>query len=343
MRNLIDELLEMDTPYSKRGLHPTGCKCPLCTTNTSQQEYPLRDEIPLEEFSLGSFWDWLFPSSSSKSAPLTSTKIQSAVAYNRRKRKSLGWDKHLDAISKLIGFSGPKTDEQGFAKAVALWQANNGYSGRNVDGKLGKGTWGKMQTVLGISTSRFRGPLKLVNTPMPSGPTHILPNPNRSYAVPDTIKAIEWIAREWHKRHPNVRVRIGDFSKKGGGKFGGHKSHRIGLDTDISLVVKPGRRWRRIGNHKRKNPSSLMVKDYKPYQHLAKYFVELILSNPIMKVKTIYFFDHTLHSIIRNTKTSRNHYRHFHVRFCMPAKYKSQLLLSSVYKGKGRRPSYWCP
>jgi hypothetical protein len=303
-------------------VHQRHCGCRKCSRNN--QSKSLLDEIFEENLD----------------QELSTAEIDSAVQYNRKSAEDLGWEQYRQQIVEKIFGLLYQLDEYDFAERVADWQAKNGFYGKDVDGKIGKGTWGKMKAMLGISSPVSAGALALVNTVMPSGSRHTVAAPSKNYGVPETITALQWLVQKWDILYPDIEIRIGDISKKGGGEISPHDSHRIGLDADIGLVVRSTKE--RIGNPARKNSPTKLVKDYHQYRHIAKAFVDLVLANPVLSIKVIWFFDHTLNPIIPNSKTSRQHYRHFHLRFCMPQKYKSMLDLNKVYSAGEDKPSYKC-
>ena len=189
---------------------------------------------------------------------------------------------------------------------------------------------------------RYRGPINIINAKMPNpqgDAFSIKRNSVRNFGIKETIDAIKWIIVEWNKNHPEVKLNIRDISQKGGGEINPHSSHRLGLDVDIALVVRKSSK--RIGKYRR-SASTPIEKDYEKFKHFAKNFVELVASNPILGVKTIFFFDHTLHRLIRNSSSSRSHWRHFHIRFCRPHQLRSVLSTSKVYDKSERKGNYSC-
>lgn len=73
-----------------------------------------------------------------------------AMRLNRYYSSQLGWSSFQDRINDLIlpysGLSNVSLGEEDFARAVAGWQNNNGFSGKNADGILGPSTWAKMKS-----------------------------------------------------------------------------------------------------------------------------------------------------------------------------------------------------
>ena len=80
-----------------------------------------------------------------------------AIRLNRSYADSIGWNKYYDQInSLLLPFSGQQNvslGEEDFARAVSVWQKQNGFSEKDSDGIIGKNTWGKMQSRLNFPVS----------------------------------------------------------------------------------------------------------------------------------------------------------------------------------------------
>jgi subtilisin family serine protease len=161
------------------------------------------------------------------------------------------------------------------------------------------------------------GPLPAVATPLPAGATR-----NR-YGIPETIEALDWIAQEWARRHPETRFGVRDISRLGGGKLAPHKSHRVGLDADVNLAVE----GKRIG---------VADPDYERHRPLVQELVDVIRANPVLAVKTIGFLDPQIAGVAQWP----GHTRHLHIRFCQPATYIPDL--GQVYGADDSKPSYAC-
>ena len=56
-----------------------------------------------------------------------------------------------------------------------------------------------------------------------------------------TIRAVMAIAEAWSQRHPTPRLQIGDISRRRGGRFPPHGSHRLGVDVDVRPITNTGR------------------------------------------------------------------------------------------------------
>ena len=55
-----------------------------------------------------------------------------------------------------------------------------------------------------------------------------------------TIRGVMEIAEAWAATNPSPRLQIGDISRRGGGPFPPHKSHKLGVDVDIRPLTKNG-------------------------------------------------------------------------------------------------------
>ena len=66
------------------------------------------------------------------------------------------------------------------------------------------------------------------------------PGGKDQYGLASTISAIERLGAEWAQRYPDVRLAIGDISRKGGGRFPPHASHSKGREVDIRPLTKSG-------------------------------------------------------------------------------------------------------
>ncbi len=52
----------------------------------------------------------------------------------------------------------------------------------------------------------------------------------------ETINALLRAGRAWQSRFPKASLSIGQISRKNGGKFPPHASHRLGVDVDVRPV-----------------------------------------------------------------------------------------------------------
>ena len=76
-----------------------------------------------------------------------------AVVLNRRYSEELGWTHFHDQINDLLlpfsGLENVSLGEEAFAKALARWQQQEGFSKKDCDGVLGPMTWKRMQPFIG--------------------------------------------------------------------------------------------------------------------------------------------------------------------------------------------------
>ena len=86
------------------------------------------------------------------SIPSGTTGWSRAIQLNRKYSAELGWDQHVmeinDLLLKVTGQSGISLGEEAFAEAVALFQRQQGLTGKNADGIIGPGTWRRMKPLL---------------------------------------------------------------------------------------------------------------------------------------------------------------------------------------------------
>ncbi|WP_276370829.1 peptidoglycan recognition family protein [Chryseolinea sp. H1M3-3] len=80
-----------------------------------------------------------------------------AVRQNRHYGEKLGWHKYAERINDMLlpysGMSNVSLGEEAFAEAVFQWQSKNGFTGNNVDGVIGPGTWAVMRKTLKIASA----------------------------------------------------------------------------------------------------------------------------------------------------------------------------------------------
>ncbi len=317
MKTLLDHILEVgNTPAlhaqgcscnnCKSGAitHPPGCSCSHCQMNDFKDDYYL-DELLLE---------------------LSGHSLRSAVKFNRKHKELLGWGKYFDRIVSQFLKLNYSPDEEGFAKALASWQARNGLTS---DGMLGKNTWGLMSSMLGIkpATPSYSGsgthPGIRVLMPKEGLGFYCYGKEAHRYGLPETVEALKQIARAWFWEFPGgPRIGIGDLSKYGGGKTSGHVSHQLGLDVDI----------RPMRNDGSENKTDIYQSHYS--NALTRRLYDIIKANPVLKVRLILFND-------KRIPASRwpNHDNHLHVRFCLPPGYKARY---ASLEGSSQKDMYKC-
>jgi hypothetical protein len=86
---------------------------------------------------------------------LTASQMSRAVERNRALATQLRWQPHYDAIIRLLASTGCLQPNytpgwEDLSEAVACWQQRQGLT---ADGIIGRNTWRRMQTALGITSS----------------------------------------------------------------------------------------------------------------------------------------------------------------------------------------------
>jgi peptidoglycan hydrolase-like protein with peptidoglycan-binding domain len=115
-----------------------------------------------------------------------------------------------------------------------------------------------------------------------------------------TIRSIQHLGELWHDRHPTIPLAIGDISRRGGGPFPPHASHKDGRDADI----------RPLTNNGRNEPTNI---DAANFSHaLTRELILLIREsfNP-----EVIFFNDPLTIKEGLTKHAQGHHNHLHIRF----------------------------
>ena len=120
------------------------------------------------------------------------------------------------------------------------------------------------------------------------------------YGTAPVINAIVALARKWFLLHPEILLQFGDISRKGGGEFERHTSHKNGRDAD----VRPLRRDNRL------DPVSVGEIAYDSIR--TEELVKLILNRH--PKATIFFNDQRLINK-KLTQQAAGHHNHLHIRF----------------------------
>jgi LysM repeat protein len=95
-----------------------------------------------------------------------------------------------------------------------------------------------MQSIGSISVGHPHHGFLINGVRMPKGEHWILGAPGFAWGTDETIAALMHCARRLHEQFPDApKLRIGAISKKGGGPFPPHKSHRTGRDADVHFVL----------------------------------------------------------------------------------------------------------
>lgn len=73
---------------------------------------------------------------------------------------------------------------------------------------------------------------------LPEGVHYVVKRPDHAYGTPRTIRAIQDSIRAYHQAVAGgPKIHVGDISKRGGGQFSPHLSHRNGRDVDVGYVL----------------------------------------------------------------------------------------------------------
>lgn len=115
-----------------------------------------------------------------------------------------------------------------------------------------------------------------------------------------TIRSIERLGEAWSQLHPTTPIAVGDISRRGGGPFPPHKSHKDGCDVDMRPLTNNGiNEPTNIGatnySHARTRELILLIRD--------KFSPEVIFFNDPLTIKE------------GLTKHAEGHGNHVHVRF----------------------------
>lgn len=86
---------------------------------------------------------------------------------------------------------------------------------------------------------------------LPDGEGWYLKNPDESWGTPRTVAVVQQALTAWRARHPDdPPLVVGDISRRHGGWFPPHRSHRDGRDIDIGLPARdkrPLKHFARLG------------------------------------------------------------------------------------------------
>lgn len=87
----------------------------------------------------------------------TIADVGKAIQANLFWKDKLGWNRYVDQINDLLlplsGYANVSLGEEDFARSVAKWQQQQGFSSKDSDGIIGPNTWRRMQTTLRVATS----------------------------------------------------------------------------------------------------------------------------------------------------------------------------------------------
>jgi peptidoglycan hydrolase-like protein with peptidoglycan-binding domain len=115
-----------------------------------------------------------------------------------------------------------------------------------------------------------------------------------------TIRSIEALGEAWEDKHPGNPLAVGDISRKGGGPFPPHATHKDGRDVDL----------RPLTNNGIPAPTNIGAANY---SH-ARTRELILLVRELFEIETIFFNDPL---IIKEglSRHAKGHHNHVHVRF----------------------------
>src|SRR5262249_51705180 len=149
------------------------------------------------------------------------------------------------------------------------------------------------------------------------------------YGIPEVIRAVQAIAAEWQRLHPQgPRLGIGDISLMGGGPTPRHCvpslcGHQKGLEVDIRPPRSDGR------------PLPTTYTDPNYSRALTQELVNIIHANPILPVRVVLFND----SAVSDIKLDAAHGDHLHVGFLPPGLSPSRTRPGSIRSQASRIPN----
>ncbi|HJR06840.1 MAG TPA: penicillin-insensitive murein endopeptidase [Pyrinomonadaceae bacterium] len=115
-----------------------------------------------------------------------------------------------------------------------------------------------------------------------------------------TIRAIQHLGELWHERHPTIPLAVGDISRRGGGPFPPHASHKDGRDAD----------FRPLTNNGRNEPTNI---DAANFSHALTRELILLIREAVNP--EVIFFNDPLTIQEGLTRRAQGHHNHLHVRF----------------------------
>ena len=133
---------------------------------TAVANWQSSNSMPLTDGKLGpDTWTSVFTAIIRKSS-FTHVNIKAAIVANDQLKKILGWEKFEYSVYKVLGFSNVTPDRETFAKAVALWQPKLGFTGKEIDGRLGEKTWAAIRTYVLNEADKVATPAIPSETPV---------------------------------------------------------------------------------------------------------------------------------------------------------------------------------
>ncbi|HWS89206.1 MAG TPA: penicillin-insensitive murein endopeptidase [Pyrinomonadaceae bacterium] len=130
------------------------------------------------------------------------------------------------------------------------------------------------------------------------GPGYVVFNrqAEHAYGRPELVELLRAVAAEWHKRHPDIKLVVGDLSLRGGGNFPSHGGdHQDGREADVWPLTTNGQ----------PEPTNIFAPNYS--RQLTTELIQLI--NQMNPRAVVYFDDPPLVSagLVRATLDHNNH------------------------------------
>jgi Uncharacterized protein conserved in bacteria (DUF2272)/Putative peptidoglycan binding domain/Penicillin-insensitive murein endopeptidase len=289
--NRIQATMGMRRSPRLRPVHASSCCCADCRPRP-RLAIPSWRELDDAAFELGeSEWEGEVNRSSSDYIRW----VQSSL--NRLQSSGLGVD----------GISGPLT-----RSAVRDFQARKGLA---ADGIVGPSTEaaliaagagqppGGTGAAPGVPSSGGGQTAVSVALPASGAGFYSYTEPSKRYGRGETIAALQAIATDWQRAHPNgPRLGIGNISLQGGGPFPPHSTHQLGLNADIRPVRNDG------------VESGVTRHDSRYSRTLTQALVNLIRANRVLGISSILFND----PAVTGVKPWQGHDDHLHLSFVQP-------------------------
>ena len=167
---------------------------------------------------------------------------------------------------------------------------------------------------------------------LPPGLDYVVKRPDSAWGTPHTIRRIQDAVRAYHRQLPGgPKIHVGDISRRGGGVFPPHLSHRHGRDVDVGYVLRgpeaDDERFRAAGAHNLDLARSWALLDAflaggSVHYVFADYGVQRLLYEHAVaagvgpeRLAEVFQYPrgrHAPHGLVRHW---RGHVNHFHVRF----------------------------
>jgi hypothetical protein len=168
---------------------------------------------------------------------------------------------------------------------------------------------------------------------LPPGLHYVVKRPDNAWGTPRTIRRIQDAARAYHEGAGagGPKIHVGDISRKGGGAFPPHLSHRHGRDVDVGYVLTGAEaeaiRFRNAGRHNLDVPRTwalidgflasgavhYLFMDYGLQKLLYEHAVGLGV--PAERLDQVFQYPRGRGAPYGLIRHWRGHVNHFHVRF----------------------------